>query len=81
MARGADWLYRGALVDPGAAIPADFLSHLAWAAKAAGLQARAVRLLRAALARQPGDAKGHATLGMWLAVAVWPAALPCLQRY
>ncbi len=82
VARGADWLYRGALVDPGAAIPADFLSHLAWAAKAAGLQARAVRLLRAALARQPGDAKGHATLGIWLCgLRSWSAARPFLRRY
>ena len=80
--RGADWLYRGALVDPSAAIPVDFLSHLAWAVKAAGLQARAVRLLRAALARQPGDAKGHATLGMWLCdLRSWSAARPFLKRY
>ncbi|MEC8055304.1 MAG: hypothetical protein VX131_11685, partial [Pseudomonadota bacterium] len=82
LARAADWLCCGALLDPNSQIPVDLLYHLALAAKAGGSQARAVRLLRAALARQPGDAKGHATLGIWLCGArSWPAALPCLQRY
>ena len=82
LARAADWLYRGALIDPRAAIPSDLLNHLALAAKAGSSKARAVRLLRAALARQPDDAEGHATLGIWFCSArSWPAALPCLRRY
>ena len=82
LARAADWLCRGVLLDPNSQIPVDLLYHLALAAKASGSQARAVRLLRAALARQPGDAKGHAMLGIWLCGArSWPAALPCLQRH
>lgn len=82
LARAADWLSRSALIDHNAEISADLLSHLAVAVKINGPQICAVRLLRAALARKPGDHKSHATLGIWLSDAgAWPAARPFLKRY